>query len=538
MVALILLFLSLLISCSKEDDLDGNDMDMPDAAIDTDIDSKADEDRCSGQELNLKQRKISRGVIEGIDQNGILSFLSIPYAKAPMGELRWKAPQEDQSCFTEMYQANQMPTMCPQLNDQSQVVGQEDCLKLNIWTKTTKPKEPLPVLVFIHGGGNQQGSASVSKQGRFLYDGSRLVHDKDVIVVVIQYRLGVLGWLSLDQEIKGNYGLLDQILALQWIKKEISAFGGDPNRITIFGQSAGARDVCALWLSPLAQNLFQSAIMQSGACYFPSKNEVIQESTSFLDQSSCKQKQGQERNRCLYDLSVAEIFKAKKPEVNVVGQSDQLQPYVDGITLVDDPIHLIESAKVNAKTLIVGANKNETSMYLPRVNDEEDLKNAVQAQYGVLTDEILDVYGDLSLTPQQKLEQITSDSKYVCQARRIAQSALHTSTKVYLYSFGQYLSKQTQIKAYQSFHGMELPFLFYTLNRLIATEQEIETSQQIAQYWVNLASGQGVNHEVDLIWPVYSDRDEWMSFETDGQEIIKGYKKKECDFWDEAYLSF
>ena len=228
-----------------------------------------------------RYREPPAGPVRGfISTAGALAWQGIPFAKAPLGALRWRAPQPLDP-WTETREALAFGSPCVQLPvnmegsgiDPNAPYGSEDCLFLNIYRPDTAddPSDPLPVMVWIHGGGNSIGEASQ-------FDGSRLAISQNVVVVTINYRLGPLGWFLHPQvtgtgeseaDRAGNYGNLDQIAALQWVQANIATFGGNPANVTIFGESAGGRNVITLLLSPTANGLFHRAISQSGYSYFP-----------------------------------------------------------------------------------------------------------------------------------------------------------------------------------------------------------------------------------------------------------------------------
>ena len=211
-----------------------------------------------------------RGAVRGTAAAGVTDWLDIPFAAPPVGPLRWAAP-ELPACWRGVRSTQAFGPPCPQL-DNGTVIGSEDCLSLNVWKPANaKATAPRAVMVFVHGGGNQQGSASNVVSGVTLYDGANLARTGDVVVVTVQYRVGALGYLASPSlasgtQPAGNYGLLDQVAALQWVQGNIGAFGGDPKRVLLFGESAGAVDTCMLVASPLARGLFSRALMESGAC--------------------------------------------------------------------------------------------------------------------------------------------------------------------------------------------------------------------------------------------------------------------------------
>lgn len=219
------------------------------------------------------RRQTTEGpVIGSADSDGTWAWLGIPFAQPPVGDLRWRTPLPPARRDAPL-EALAFRSPCLQLwnpvagvpgGEPGQVVGSEDCLYLNIWAPRQAP-EPLPVMVWIHGGGNTTGTANT-------YPASRLAGSENLVVVTVNYRLGMLGWLSHDAlrsgdpvQDSGNFGTLDNIAALQWVQDNIASFGGDPDRVTIFGESAGGRNVFTMLASPLAAGLFQGAIAQSGS---------------------------------------------------------------------------------------------------------------------------------------------------------------------------------------------------------------------------------------------------------------------------------
>ena len=213
--------------------------------------------------VEVEQGKVSGHVLD--EKTHLHVFRGIPYATPPIGELRWRLPKPPKK-WEGVRKCDQFSAAAPQkLKNNASILLSEDCLYLNIWTKRAgKPEANLPVMVWIHGGGLNQG------YGHKGYSDGEGFANRNVVLVSLNYRLGALGFLAhpdLSAEsprgVSGNYGLFDQIAALHWVKKNIKAFGGDPNKVTIFGESAGGTSVSALCSSPLAKGLFAGAIMQS-----------------------------------------------------------------------------------------------------------------------------------------------------------------------------------------------------------------------------------------------------------------------------------
>ena len=220
---------------------------------------------CSEKQLSTLV-ETEAGQIEGTIENGIKVFRGIPYAAPPVGDLRWKEPQPVEP-WDGVRQTVEFGPACPQPQNLPQA---EDCLYLNIWTPANYASEKLPVMVWIHGGGFSMGAPLEST-----YFGEKLTQE-GVIYVSVAYRLGVLGFLAHPEltaespnKVSGNYGLLDMIAALKWVNRNISAFGGDPEKVTIFGESAGGAAVSILCASPLTKDLFRGAICQSGGNFSP-----------------------------------------------------------------------------------------------------------------------------------------------------------------------------------------------------------------------------------------------------------------------------
>ncbi|HBG86824.1 MAG TPA: carboxylesterase, partial [Marinilabiliaceae bacterium] len=221
-------------------------------------------------ELPFEQVKVNEGILEGYVEDGLRVFKGVPFAAPPVGDLRWKAPQAAKNWEGVREAVEYAPA--PMQGGNPAGGKSEDCLYLNIWSPAESSKDKLPVLVWIYGGGFSFGSTAEP-----VYDGSKLAK-KGVVLVSIAYRVGQFGFLahpelSAESEYgsSGNYGLLDQIAGLQWIKDNIAAFGGDPNKVTIFGESAGGISVSMLCASPLAKGLFQGAISQSGGSFGPTR---------------------------------------------------------------------------------------------------------------------------------------------------------------------------------------------------------------------------------------------------------------------------
>ena len=344
-------------------------------------------------------RELSSGSVIGYTQNETSLWLGIPYAQAPINELRWKAPR-DVTPWNQIYDATSFGQACTQIGstfgDPTAVVGSvhgsEDCLYLNIFApKEIAANEKLPVMFWIHGGSNTIGTSS-------LYDPSVLASSQRVIVVSINYRLGMFGWflhpsmitMSVTPEDKsGNYGTLDQIAALKWVKKNIAEFGGDNNNITIFGESAGGHNVYALMFSPLADGLFHKAISQSGSTKTSNLNETINyfddpiapgnknsskevvNQLLIADEKVLNRKDAVMMQNKMSDANVYDYLKNQTKEQIIQTYYDNLddKDYMhhvisDGYVLPGNGMDFANTEKLKDIPIIMGTNRDEMKLFL------------------------------------------------------------------------------------------------------------------------------------------------------------------------------
>ena len=317
--------------------------------------------------------KTNYGKVQGYETDlGALAWKGIPFAKPPVGDLRWKAPQDPEP-WEGILDAKESCGPCTQLFTlpnwirQDFAVGDEDCLYLDIYRPLSKKKK-LPVYVYIHGGSNNFGQASD-------YDGSILAVKGDLVVVVIQYRLGPLGWFTHPAlrhgdpaDDSGNFGTLDTIQALKWIKKNIKAFGGDPKKVTVTGESAGAHNVMNLVISPLAKGLFHGAMSQSGGMTTDTvaEGEAITNSNIekllALDGISWAEWESWSLDQQEAYLRTADAKDLYEVLFGAIGTYDA---YQDGYVLPSSVVSTIRSGKYNKVPIILGANEYETKAFMP-----------------------------------------------------------------------------------------------------------------------------------------------------------------------------
>lgn len=310
----------------------------------------------------------SLGAVEGYAVDGVSVFRGIPYAEPPVGARRFRPPAP-RAPWTGVLSADRFGPLCPQPGS-SEAVGDEDCLYLNVWTPDVGGRRP--VMVWIHGGYFIIGGASVEA-----YDGEELARRGDVVVVSIQYRLGALGHLahpslSVDgYDGAGNYAFLDQLEALRWVRREIAAFGGDPESVTIFGESAGGASVCTAVVSPLARGLFHRAIIQSQAC--PTRSREVAELRGAELAAALGCEEASDVAACLRAADVDDIV-AAQPDPREFRDLERLTtsyyPVIDGHLLPDSPRAILAARAHNEVPVISLSTSEEAYLWIDHLTWE------------------------------------------------------------------------------------------------------------------------------------------------------------------------
>jgi para-nitrobenzyl esterase len=484
------------------------------------------------------------GLVRGVRSGDTFAFKGIPFAAPPVGELRWRPPAPPLPWFG-VRDASSFGATCPQLDAEDHVVGDEDCLTLNVWTPVgATPSSRLPVLFFIHGGGHVQGSASEQAgDGEYFYDGADLASRAQAVVVTVQYRLGALGFVAIPalgpespSGVAANFGLLDLVAALEWVSRDITGFGGDPSRVLVFGESAGAVESCMLVASPLGAGLFSAALMESGACVASLRAEAEAAGSAFVTAAGCAS--AADVPACLRGLSAAEAVLAVPAHASVAGRGSGFQPAVDGLVLPDLPEALLAAGRHNRVPLVVGANADETGRDAPLLADEAAYRVAVLALVGgsqVVADAILQRYPVAEYgTPRKAYVALTSDAKFICTARRAARAAAAGGSPVWRYFFTHALDNGGAVQhALGAFHGLELAFVFDHLEiaGYVPTAGERELAALIIASWAGLAAT-GDPGVPGAPWPPYDPvRDTFQQLE-DPPSTGEGIRTAQCDFWD------
>lgn len=497
----------------------------------------------------------TEGPATGRRADGALSWLGLPFAAPPVGALRF-APPAAPACREAQLSAQTFAPKCVQVSRECAtgtgggdcaVEGQEDCLYLNVWRPegAAADARPRPVLFFIHGGGNAIGSTSEeAAPGVVTYDGAALAKLTDAVVVTAAYRLGPFGFaahrdLSLPENggQSGNYGLLDQIAALQWVHDNAAALEADAGRVMIFGESAGAVNVCMLLASPLAAGLFGAALMESGGCpaYLPAPVEGT--TSQAIAAVGCADAPEGEI-ACLRAKPAADILRALPPEVVVAGRGSTFyQPHVDGHVLPEAPLEAFAAGRANAVPTLIGSNADETAASLPPIPNDAAYEAAVTALVGPLAPAVLEQYPVSRFeSPWEAMMRVTTDAKFVCPTRQAlrALAAGPNPPPLFRYFYTHRLDNLLRRQPYAQ-HGIELLFVFQHLNVAGYRPSADETALAafMGSAWGALAATGDPTPPGGPAWPPFTaDGDEHMVLDGGAIAPGAGVRTEDCDFWD------
>ena len=462
--------------------------------------------------------RLDSGLVTGVAgrvSSDVRVFKGIPFAAPPVGERRWRAPQPP-AAWTGVREAAAFAANCmqraagggafpPYGGDRTAARMSEDCLYLNVYTTAASARDKQPVMVWIHGGALTSGAGAI-------YQGEDLAR-KGVVVVTINYRLGVFGFLAHPEltanrrtQASGNYGLLDQIAALQWVQRNIAAFGGDPARVTIFGESAGSWSVNYLMASPLAKGLFHRAIGESGGEFAPgrSRAEAEQAGVEFARAA------GADSIAALREMSAEQVAAAPPPPAAA---------NVDGWLLPDDVYGIFKNGRQNDVPLLIGSNSDEGSIFTPASVTAATFQELVRRRYRDDADAYLALY-PFDSDQQARAAQAASmrDQTFGWEMRTWARlHSLTGSAKVYLYYFSHVppLANAAWLGAQ---HGAEIPYALNWPNgahsREVAwTDNDRQLAATVSSYWVNFAASGNPNGRGLPEWPPYQAKvDRAMTF--------------------------
>jgi len=469
---------------------------------------------CKQSDDSVTLVEVEGGRVEGVVEDGITVFRGIPFAAPPVGELRWCPPQPVVPWDTVLL-ADAFAPACPQMRmsypGAPEMKVSEDCLYLNIWTLAESSKNRLPVMVWIHGGGFAMGSTSVPA-----YSGEELAK-MGVIVVSIAYRVGALGFLAhpeltaeSDHHVSGNYGLLDQIAGLEWVQRNIGSFGGDPERVTIFGESAGGISVSMLCASPLCKGLFARTISQSGGNFGPVSLERKGDGIQLLEGA---ERTGEEFAARMGARSITELREVDPQQwmSDPLSRMGGFWPVLDGYVITGDQYLLYKEGNYNDVDVIIGTNSDEGSMFV-RPSEPAQYEKNIRQRFGPFANRILELYpGNTERETYTSSADIFREIAFAWPSWTWARLQSRTGdSRVFVYYFDQQqpASPFSPYKPRGASHGAEIGYVFRHLPRgddSPYTGEDLELSEMMARYWTNFAKTGDPNGEGLPRWPVFEE---------------------------------
>ncbi|KAH9635555.1 hypothetical protein HF086_003169 [Spodoptera exigua] len=509
------------------------------------------------------------GELKGVvchDTVSYVAFKGIPYAKPPLGELRFKAPEPPEP-WQGVRDASQHGPVCPQFNERMNRVeaGSEDCLYLNVYTKTLTPPSPLPVMVWIHGGGFYTGSGDSD------FYGPEFFMEHDVILVTINYRLEVLGFLCLDtEEVPGNAGMKDQVLALKWVKQNIAAFGGDPNNVTIFGCSAGSASVSCHLVSRMSEGLFNKAICQSGVCLNEWSYNLYGRQRAFqlgklLGKDTDDPKELLDFLRTVPATSLINIqLPFLECKYNDILDSILFGPVVEKVGsddskfLTDLPIELVKNGQFAKVPLILGFTSGdgiEIARKLPHLAGflttpgavvPRELKLKWEPEKVQKADERIrkHYFNDkpISVEQIQEYSDLETDRVFLYNVVRYARYHLqYASEPVYFYEFVAESERNITKKSYNMeslkgvCHSDELPYLFnVTCLDIPLSDESMDIIKQFVTLWTNFATTGKPTLSTEE-WKPFKEQDRNYYIIGKSLQCKKDPRKDNITFWEDIY---
>ncbi len=484
-----------------------------------------------------------KGPIEGVIVGESRVFLGVPFAAPPVGNLRFRPPQPHEA-WTEPLDATAYGPKCPQLSPISptyDATSSEDCLTLNVWAPKDPKGTPAPVLFWIHGGTFLIGSGSEAS-----YNGQKLAEATGSVVITINYRLGPLGFLTHDaleaedpgHPSSGMYAIEDQRAALAWTRDNAAAFGGDPENVTIFGESAGASSVCMHLLSLPSEGLFHRAILQSGVCAFGDEATVAQANArgaSLITALGCD---GADPIGCMRGKTAEEILMAQPVGPTEITSPNGWGTHIDGLNLSGQPRDLLEAGSFADVPVILGSNADEGTIFFAfsdAVPDEAAYLALAEAAFpgngaAVVAEYPSAMYG----SPEAAAAAAVGDAAFVCSARRMARWLSAAGNPTFLYHF-THAPTDTLLPDLGAFHSAEIAYVFGNPLQIAPDTPTTDEAPLVAAmqgYWGRMAALGNPNGEGAFLWPQYDvASDENIVLDLD-LTITSDLKEAECDFFD------
>jgi para-nitrobenzyl esterase len=484
--------------------------------------------------------KTESGIVRGAEARRVISWKGIPYAAPPVGNLRWRDPQPA-AAWSQVLDAKQFGPACMQTD---KVAKSEDCLTLNVW-RPANATEPLPVMVWIHGGAMVHGSSAIYPADALAAQG--------VVVVSMNYRLGRLGYFAhpalaveTPNEVHGNYGFMDQRAALQWVQRNIAAFGGDPKQVTIFGESSGGGSVLAHLVSPMSRGLFQRAILQSPGTPGPRAGAIPSTSLAAAEKLAVDYAcsigatgEGADALQKLRALPAAALTEATGGPETIEALSSGLVPagmamsIIDGRFLVERPEAALATGRQAKVPVMIGATDRDLAIGTAHSKDELFANFRPDAEEAR---RLYDPNGDQTI--DELKQQVFADRTLVEPARHFAKEMARTGQPVWLYRFA-YVSdgQRGQLKGTQ--HAFEIPLTFNLPAALVGdkvTGADKAMSDLAVGYWVQFAKTGDPNGAGRSAWPRYDPKvDRLVLFTNSGVLVGADPLKARLDLWERVW---
>jgi len=514
---------------------------------------------CASSAAPVSQVVTESGTFEGHRSeyaSGVISFKGIAYAAPPVRDLRWKPPAPAIP-FAGVHQADKNGPACWQARNsddslyaRGNLERSEDCLTLNVFTGAADTGESLPVMIWFHGGGNTAGHG-----GALIFDGSNMAA-RGAVIVTANYRLGSLGFMAhpaltaeSGNRTSGNYGLLDQVQVLQWVQANINGFGGDPERVTIFGQSAGGTDVCLLMASPRTEGLIDGVIGQSPGCI---------KLTTRLDSG---RNSGHQRGLSYAaGLGISGSNNAALERLRAVSAEQLVDsgvgggPVIDGWLLPSAPYDLLESGQHNNIPVMVGglANENHGLQHTAQPISEQQLDSYLNTTFADSAARIKSAYiEELAVSPLDARKQIATDNGFILSSRLWGRLVQERGNNAYVYYFTRvppvfrlYVPEVPDLyndggqRRFGAYHSGELAYAFDNLD-LVGVgwdDEDHRLSELMADYWVSFAKDGNPNGDGLPNWPVYDSATDVVQVLDVNTHATEHPKKAQLDMLEEFYL--